>query len=192
VHNGKPTPKYVVALEDIGTEHSDAHLHLPGNQSNWEIFMTYAGDEPDGTSDEHAALHIGRVTLTVERPDVVAAQAPIVSERGMLSWSPVVNSGQIIRQEGKLQMSFHFLCRKIGESRVLITIPVLQYDTLEFGLAKECTHVGTSRKSHELMLTTNNILWGFTIILAGAVVAACIRRRSKGNVGFVQVSTQEV
>lgn len=191
VDGGKPTPRFMVGVDNIGTEHDEAHLHLPGNQSTWTVYLQYRANSDDET-EEHAALHIGRISLTVEHDDVIVAQAPAVSKPGMLSWKSIANSGQILRQREMLQLSLHFICRQIGESRILITIPVLEYDTLEFGIAKECTHIGTARKSHQLVLTTSNIFWMFVFISISAVVVACIRIRHNKKAGFVQVATQEV
>lgn len=185
-----PTPKYMVGIENIGTEHSEEHLHLPGNQSDWAIYMTYGKPDSDGVVSKDSALHIGRIGVTVEHPVTIAVSNPRVSAPGTLGWRDVTNSENALRPGDKLRVSFHFVCRKLGESRLLITVPILDYDTLEFGIAKECDHVGTAHKSKQYVLTVGNVFWGFIVVaIAGGIFY--VRGRRKENAGFARVPVTE-
>lgn len=189
VDMGKPTPKYMVGIENIGTEHSEEHLHLPGNQSDWMFYMKYGDSDAERGVAKDYALHIGRIGVTVEHPEVIAASTPRLSAPGTIGWREMTNAENSLQPGDKLRVSFHFACRKVGESRLLITVPILDYDTLEFGIAKECDHAGTAHRSKQFVLTVGNVFWGFVVI---AVVAGAyfVRRRRK-NAGFAPVPVTE-
>lgn len=175
VKNGEPTSSFLVGIQHIGTEHSDEHLHLPGNQSDWTVFI--ANTEDGGPKSLEAALHIGRITLTVEHPENVAALDPRINAKRAYGWSEIPNSGYTLHPGSNLKLVLHLVCKRIGESRILITIPILQYDTVEFGIAKRCTHVGKARRSRQLVFTAGNLM----VIVAAVCVAAAvvlIRRRN--------------
>lgn len=191
VKEGKPTSSFQVAIEHIGTSHSEEHLHLPGNQSDWTVYMANSADRSSIPAATEAALHVGRITLTVEHPNVLAAFAPVISSRGFGGWREQTYPEYIIESGGSLKVSFHFLCRALGESRILITVPVLQYDPLEFGIAKECTHIPTAHKSRQMVWTVGNV---FAAGVALVIILCSIwywRRRQAKAKGFEPLPVTE-
>ncbi|KAI0565045.1 hypothetical protein FGB62_22g333 [Gracilaria domingensis] len=187
VKNGEPTHSFMVGIQHIGTEHSDEHLHLSGNQSDWKVFLR--NSNLDSQSPE-AALRIGRITLTVEHPETVVALEPRIRAKSTLGWSVESNSGYALAPESSLEVSFHFACKKIGESRILITLPILQYETVEFGIAKRCTHVGRVRKSSQLVFTAGKAFASLVAICVAGVVII-VRRRSSAQKGFEALPTTD-
>lgn len=187
---GKPTPKYMVGIQHIGTEHSDAHLHLPGNQSDWVIYLSNGETDQEGVVARDSAIQIGRIGVTIEKPEVVAA-IPKLSTRGSLGWRDLPNADKEVYTGEVYRITFHFACRRVGESRLLVTIPLRDYDTLEFGVAKECDHGGTAHKSKEWVLTVGNAFWGAILILIGGVTVYCLKRRGKDTGRFARVPVTE-
>lgn len=188
---GKPTPKYMVAIDNIGKPHSEEHLHLPSNQSDWVIYLAYA-DGSGGEVTKDASLHSGRVHVTVEHPDVLVAMSPIISRKESLGWSDVQSPDNMIRAGDKVRISFRFVCRKAGESRVLISLPLVHYDPLEFGIAKECDHAeAIPHKSKQWVLTVGNVFWGLVLLVIGSFALLLFRNRNKPQKGFAPVSTTE-
>lgn len=188
---GKPTPKYMLGIEHIGTEHSDAHLHLPGNQSDWVIFLSNGDKNQEGAVARDSAIQMGRIGVTVEKPEIVYAVSPKLSSHGPVGWREISNVDNNVYAGEVYRISFHFVCRQIGESRLLVTIPLRDYDTLEFGVAKQCDHVGTAYKSKEWVLTVGNVFWGAILILIGGAAVYCLRRRGKDTAGFARVPVTE-
>lgn len=179
----------MVGIENIGMEHSEEHLHLPGNQSEWTIYLTYGASDADVGTSKDVALHIGRIGVTVEHPEVIFGASPRLSTRRTLGWRDVANAENSLNTGDTVRISFHFVCRRIGESRLLITVPILDYDTLEFGIAKECDHFGSSHKARQFVFTVGNVFWSVLVIVVLAV-GYYIRRRRK-NAGFQPVANTE-
>lgn len=188
---GKPTPKYILGIEHIGTEHSDAHLHLPANQSDWVVYLSNGEKDQQGAVAGDSAIQMGRVGVTVEKPDVLNAVSPKLSSHGSLGWREIPNVGNNVYAGDTYRISFHFVCRQMGESRLLVTVPLRDYDTLEFGLAKQCDHGGTAYKSKEWVLTVGNVFWGAVLILISGIAVYCLRRRRKDTAGFARVPVTE-
>lgn len=191
VDNGKPTPRYMVSIDHIGTEHSEEHLHLPGNQSDWTIYLSNADGDEDGAVAKDSAVYLGRIGVTVENHDVIAAVTPRLSMHGSLGWRDQANSGNELYPGDDIRLSFHFACKRRGESRLLITIPLRSYDTLEFGIAKECDHEASAHKSKQWVLTVDSVFWGTSLIFLGAMAVYCLRRRGKDSSGFSRVPVTE-
>lgn len=190
VDNGQATPRYMVAIENIGADHSEEHLHLPGNQSEWVFYVK--NDEDVSTSSEHTAMHIGRLSSTVEQPDVVFPQPPIVLAWDAGSWTVTQRSSYILRAGESLKVIMPLICRNIGESRVLITVPVLNYKQLEFGVAKECTHIGRAMKAEEFVFTVGKLLWTVVFFVIFVLALFYVRRRAAEKAsGFERVSVTE-
>lgn len=188
--NGKPTPRYIVGIDHIGTAHSDEHLHLPDNRTEW-IFYVSNGDETAGPVSD-TALHVSRITATIEKPEVVYAQKPIMYERSFTSWTPVSRSPYALAGGISLKVRMPLVCRSVGESRVLITVPVLGHQALEFGIAKECKTVGVAHQSNEFMFTVHSLFWGGILLLIGIIAFVIIRRRyGAKSAGFEPVSLTE-
>lgn len=169
VDRGHATPRFTLGVGNIGTEHSEQHFHLPGNTSSWTVYLSYNSTSPAIHQSTDAVLHSGRLALTIESPDTVVANVAL-SKKGTLRWAPVDNVGVALGQGDVLRMDFNFYCRRVGESRILVTVPLLQYDSLEFGLAKECTHAASAKRSGGLFLTAGT---SFTGVLAIALLACC-------------------
>lgn len=190
VDDGQPTPRYMVAIENIGTEHSEEHLHLPGNQSSWTFYLKNADDV--STASQHTAMHIGRLSATVEQPDVVFPQSPIVYAWIAGGWQVNQVSSFAMEAGDTLKVVMPLVCRRLGESRVLITVPVLGYKQLEFGVAKECTHVGKALHSGEFVFTVGRLFWGAVLVAICLLALAYVRRRRAGKTaGFEPVSVTE-
>lgn len=190
VDNGRPTPRYMVGIENIGTAHSEEHLHLPGNQSDW-VFYIMNNDTMPGAGSPDTAMHIGHIVATVEQPSVLMPVPPEVYEEAALGWRAMERAPYALGAGAKLKVRVHMVCREKGESRVLMTVPVLGYKQLEFGLAKECEHGGLSYSSSEFVLTVGDLFW----IVVGVLVFSCacfyVRRRRAKSAGFQRVSTME-
>lgn len=193
VENGQPAKPYQVAIEHIGTPHNEEHFHLPGNQSDWSIYITVSDGDETRPASREAGLHIGRITTTVEKTSVMAALTPKVSSRGTFGgWSQDYGSEHVVSPGDMLQVSFHFMCREIGEGRILISVPVLQYGALEFGIAKECDHVATAHKSREFVWTVGKVFWAFVLlVVASSAFFIWRRRRITATDGFKPVSVTE-
>lgn len=190
VDDGQPTPRYMVAIENIGTEHSEEHLHLPGNQSVWTFYLKNADDT--NTASQHTAMHIGRLSATVEQPDVLFPQSPVVYAWAAGGWQVNQVSPFSLEAGDTLKVVMPLICRSLGESRVLITVPVLGYKQLEFGVAKECTHVGQVLHSGEFVFTVGRLFWGAVLIAICLLALAYVRRRRTGKTaGFEPVPVNE-
>lgn len=200
VDSGEPTPKYMVGIDNIGTDHSEEHMHLPGNQTEWIFFIKNGdtiqdGDEPHRPESD-TALIIGRISATIENPTVVYPVTPIVMTRTTMKWKQVSKSGSHssypLHTGESIKVIMPMLCRMVGkESRVLITVPVLGYTELEFGVAKECTHVGVAHKSSQFVVTVGTVFWfGALIVLAGLVYLYYRRKHQKGG-SFTAVPLHE-
>lgn len=180
VDNGEPTPQYMVGIDNIGTDHSEQHKHLPGNQSDWVFFVKNGDDQSHPESD--TALHVGRVTATVEKPAILFPFSPTVMEKSTMSWKQIVVSSYVLQAGSSLKVSMPLICRGIGESRVLITVPVLGYRELEFGIAKECARIGASRRSEQFVFTVNNVFWlSVVFVMCGLAYIYVRSRRIKGT-----------
>lgn len=179
VDNGKATPRYMVGIDNIGTDHSEEHMHLPDNRTEWEFYLKN-GDEMASTSGD-MALHISRITATVEQPEVIYAQKPVIYERISSRWVVMERSSYALQGGSSLKAVMPLVCRSVGESRILITIPVLGHRELEFGVAKECGHIGSAHRSNQFMFTVNNILWGGGVAVVVFIIGfVYIRRRRSG------------
>lgn len=193
VDNGKATPRYMVGIHNIGTEHSEEHMHVPDNRTEWEFFIKN-GDEAASTSGD-MALHISRISATVERPKVIFPQKPVIYERISSRWVVMERSSYSLLGGSSLKAVMPLVCRSVGESRIVITIPVLGHRELEFGIAKECDQVGSAHQSKQFMLTVNTILWGvgFLAVVVFVIGFLYIRRRRIGakGTGFEPVSLTE-
>lgn len=192
VDHGKPTPKYMVGIGNIGTAHSAEHLHLPANQSKWTIYLTYGQPHPQGAVSKDASLHLGRVGVTVEHPGTIVSLAPKVSRKGPFGWNDDQNADNLIHIGDKIRITFRFVCRKAGESRLLFTLPLVHYDMLEFGIAKKCDHAeALPQHSKQWVLTAGNVFWMFIFVVVGVCVLYLMRTRSKGLKGFEPLPTAE-
>lgn len=182
----------MVGIENIGAKHSAEHLHLPGNQTEWTFFVKN-GDDTSNADESDAALIIGRITATVEKQSVLYPLIPVVMARAAMSWSRKTTSSISLAAGDSLKVSMPLVCRSLGESRVLITIPILGYKELEFGVAKECTHVGSAHHSSEFFLTVQNIFWFglVTVIIGGCALLYLRRKRAKQGAAFKPLPTFE-
>lgn len=190
VDNGEPTPRYMVGIESIGAEHSEEHMHIAGNESHWEFFVKNEANSATGKAtqpESDTAMLVGRITATVEKPSVLYPLSPIVMTRTAMKWREDSKSGSAASytlQEGEsLKVVMPLLCRVVGkESRVLITVPILGYKELEFGIAKMCTQVGKVQKSSQFVLTVRTVFWGAVFVAAGVGVLWYVKskRAAKG------------
>lgn len=190
VKSGEPASEYLVGIQHIGTAHSDEHLHLPGNQSDWQIFLTnkHEGDKQPPQASE-SALRIGRIAVTVENTKNVAVLDPNIFSKDALRRGSVPNSGYVVHSGQSLKMSFHFLCKREGESRIIITVPILQYENVEFGIAKECSHAAIARKSQQLVLTAGHGI--ALVMLLVAVIIGVIFGRRRNQKEFAPIPLTE-
>lgn len=190
VDDGKPTPRYMVAVENIGTEHSEEHRHLPDNETEWVFYIKNDNDLSGSPMD--AALHVSRVLATIENPKVLFSQSPKAMELVQHEWRVTTRSTYALAAGHSLKVVMPMVCKNVGESRVLITLPVLGHQELEFGVAKECTHVGVSHKAREFILTVNTV-FGLGVVAVICVLAfVYVRRRSSKLVtGFEPVPLTE-
>lgn len=180
----------MVAIDNIGADHSEEHLHLPDNQTEW-VFYVKNGDMNVGSSSD-SALHVSRISATVEQPGVVFPQKPIMFEWVPGKWIKAEKSSYALGGGRTMKVVLPLVCREIGESRILITVPVLGHQELEFGIAKECEHVGVSRRSNQFILTVSNLFWGGVFIFICLIGGLFIKSRYGSKaVGFEPVSLVE-
>lgn len=192
VEFGKPTPRYQVGIEHLGTAHSDEHLHLPPSQSMWTVYLTYGDTKSEQVVSKDSSIYLGRVAVTVENPDTIVALAPEVSRKGSLGWIDVMNGDNVVHTGEQLRIKFRFACRKAGESRLLFSLPLVHYDMLEFGVAKECDHAeAIARHSSPFYLTAGSLFWGVIVLFICGCLIFLRRYRSTGFKGFELVPTDE-
>lgn len=177
VENGIVQNLFKMAHWQLGTPHSDMHHHLETNRTRWKLYISTESSSMNSTTASFG-LHMGRPVLSVERPDVVYA-----STSQMFS---IANSGRrhrylyndrsvVIDQGEELEVSFSLVCRKKGESRIFVSIPMLHYDAVEFGFAKRCDYVPKVRRGISYMSVAISFSLVFSAIIAIAIVIYRIR-----------------
>lgn len=165
VKNGIVSAAYKMREEHIGQAHSAEHVHLGGNITFWDAYITV--NSTDAYRQEASAgIHLGSITVTVEKPDTLYVPSPQAVGDGHMS---LPGGGIVVKSGRVVEIQFWLLCRKKGESRVMVSIPMLHYDTVEFGFAKECTHVPAVHQE-ELAFTVGTA----TTLIIMFLVVACI------------------
>lgn len=117
VTDGKVTPRY---QEDAGVFMPIAIV--PVTESQMQLYIRNAD------MNWSAVVHFGKAHITVGNPRIAT-----VRSQGYLSAS----SEQLRPGESK-RLQLHILCLMAGKTRVVITVPALQYKTIDVAFEKEC------------------------------------------------------
>lgn len=139
-------------------------------------------------SDETSDIHIQTIATTMSNPDVVSTivEVPFTGSGSYLGPS----GGTIPRHETR-SLKLHFVCKKVGESLVLVTLPTLKYKNVEFGVLKHC--LAPAVRHHLGFLHTAGSILGTILVLAiigGIGLWVQIRRRAQ-EAKYSRVSTNE-
>lgn len=129
-------------------------------------------------SDDTSDIHIQTIATTMSNPDVVSAivEVPFTGTGSFLAPS----GGTIARKETK-SLKLRFVCKKVGESLVLVTLPALKYKNVEFGFLKHC--LAPVVRHHSGFLNTAGSIMGTMLVLAivgGIALWVHMRRRAQG------------
>ncbi|CAN8064233.1 unnamed protein product [Agarophyton chilense] len=81
------------------------------------------------------SIQIDPVLVSTEKPDVVSALTSITDERGGVSQ---VQNGGVLAHNDLLRLRLRMICKKRGNSLIVVTIPIKSFQNVEFGLLKEC------------------------------------------------------
>lgn len=157
----------------LGTPHSDTHHHLETNRTKWKLYISMNNLKTESETASYG-LHMSHPVLSVEHPNVVFASTfqifTMSNSRRKRKYT--YNDPSVVLREGEeIELSFFLFCLTKGESRVLVSIPLLHYDIVEFGFAKVCDHVP---ERHSGMAFSFSIMYAYLPIVFVAVVIAAL------------------
>lgn len=190
VKGGLVQPLYAMKSAHIGKAHSKEHVHLGSTQSYWKLYV-WTGDHAASAS---RGLHVGRPVLTLGDPSVVYAstsQLLRLSHGGSKRKYQYGDQSALIGHGDVVELSFYLVCKKKGESRVLVTLPLTHFEAIDFGFAKVCEGAQVARRHRGSGLTAGSaaVLVVLAMIAAAAVVVYLRRRRRAMQVRYKPVST---
>lgn len=170
MQDGELNEKYNVT-ENTSVEQAYGKVEeIAGATSSVRYFIT--------NSDDTSDIHIQTIATTMSNPDVVSAivEVPFTGTGSYLAPS----GGTIARKETK-SLKLRFVCKKVGESLVLVTLPALKYKNVEFGFLKHC--LAPAVRHHSGFLQTAGSIMGTILVLAimgGGALWVQMRRRAQG------------
>jgi len=144
-----------------------------------ESSVTFFINNAVGEDGEGMDMSLSKISLTRGKPNVLAAfvSPPL---QGIFSGGAdgtLSPSGGALPTGAMKTLRVSFVCKRAGSSNVLVTIPTLNYENIEFGFTKECRN---PRKIKERsMLRTSNSLFMVIVFVTVAALAgvAYIRRK---------------
>ncbi|KAI0565497.1 hypothetical protein FGB62_17g555 [Gracilaria domingensis] len=81
------------------------------------------------------SIQMDPILVSVEKHDVVSALASITDTQGAVSH---IQEGGVLAHNDLLRLRLRMICKKRGQSLIVITIPIKSFRNVEFGLLKEC------------------------------------------------------
>ncbi len=172
VQHGIVQKQYKMSEGHIGTSHSEDHFHLGSKKVLWRLFIWTKSPDDDGLTASQG-LYMSQPVLLVGDTSVVfasRAQMYIASTTGQRRAYSFRDSTMILKDSEVVELSFYLVCKKVGESRILVTLPLNNFDALEFGFAKKCDKNQIPRMVVGTAVTTSSL--GTVFIILGAL--ACV------------------
>lgn len=132
-------------------------------------------------------LHVGQIAITVDRPNIVYGY--VVDKRShplRLQSTYMGGNGGFFGTGGKQQLHIELICKRLGSSRVTLTVPLKSYENVEISFRKQCKT--PKQRMHSSFLRTANSLLNIFIVcvsMSGYLVF-WVFRRSGGGFGKKQ------
>lgn len=136
-------------------------------------------------SDVTSDIHFQTISMTMSDPDVVRA---VVTGNGVFSLG---SAGGVLRRKEVVTLSLYLICKKAGRSVVLVTLPTVRYQNVEFGFVKECDGAPLVYSHSGFLRTADSLVAVILVLAVIGAIAFCIYRARKGGNKYAPVSTSE-
>lgn len=137
-------------------------------------------------SDESSKLLIQTIAMTMSNPEVLRTVVDVPFSIG----SYLSSSGGTIESGETKSLKLRFICLRLGESLVMVTLPVQKFRNVEFGFIKHCSAPQVYQENG--FLSTAGSLLGAIMALSvcgGIGLWVHLRRRSSRK--YMAVPTSE-
>lgn len=138
------------------------------------------------TNSDSAELYVQTIVTTMSNPEVVRALIEVPFGIG----SYLTSSGGTIEAGDTKSLKLRFVCLKLGESLVMVTLPIQKFKNVEFGFIKQCSEPKVYHQSGFLS-TAGSLLSAIMVlsICGGIALWVYLRRRSSRK--YMAVPTSE-
>jgi len=144
---GDVTTKYDVPYFDFLKDLDPAtHDTVGPNTTRKTFYLQYE------SADKAQAFEIHDITLTVSDPSVLVAR--VDEDRP----GSVPEDGMLLKPGTAAPLVIRMVCKKKGKANILVSLPVLFMDNIEFGFAKECLRRPRKIKESGFLLTASSII----------------------------------
>jgi len=157
---GKPATSFDVNFKSL-SEFDDSHFSIPAEQGRVSF---YVSNGETGVAGE--PMYFGRVSVTRSNPAVLSAL--IDKSPSPASLGP---SGGFLEAGDTAQMDMRFICKRAGQSNVIVTIPTVGGNILEFGFKKVCKNPRKVKESGFLVTASS---YFYIFIILGALAAGAV------------------
>lgn len=169
VSHGAVTEKYKPSFfHKLGR--LQASLSSPDvNENQHESTFVIRHDGPPGSE----SIHFSNIILTVgDRTFLRVMQESYVSTSSYLG-----KSGGVLAPGESRMLVLHYICLRAGRSYVVVSLPLLRYATIEFGIVKQCKGptVHEARSFFNVRAIEDIVLAS----IVGAVLLLCVVRRCR-------------
>lgn len=180
MQEGKLRPEFQVGPEETVNTTDTRITVVPADTHSQKFYFT--------NSDETSDIHFQKVSITLSSPSIMKV---IVSSGN--SRSSISSVGGILKRGEIKTLTLFFLCHEIGKSVVLVTVPTVRYQNVEFGFIKECAGAPKVYRHGGFLQTAGSLLDIILILAVGGGIAMCVytvRKRAAGQ-KYSALSTTE-
>lgn len=155
-----------------GNESGVDVFQIPEERATAKFYIRNSNEEHDET------LHLGRIHLTVSDSEVLGVMGKNYAGTAISMLRP----GEMVTEE------IRFVCRRQGHVKVLVSIPIVQYEVVDFRVEKRCREPISYKESGIESWWTVGGMEDVAVFLAGLVLVGwCLRGRGKGREWLVNM-----
>lgn len=178
IQEGSLLPEYKVT-ESTTVDSVDSKVKvIPVGERSVKFFLTNADD----TSD----IHFQTISTTLSDPDVLHAFV------GTDEASSLNANGGVLERDSVRTLLILFVCKRVGKSVVLITLPSVRYATAEFGFVKECDGAPMTYTHSGFLSTAGSLLDVILVLAFISGIALCVyTAKKKSEARYQAVPTSE-
>lgn len=138
-------------------------------------------------SDDESEIQIQTIATTMSDQEVLSTY---VETPFAVSGSYIPSGGASIARHETKSLKLHFICKKRGESLVLVTLPIVKYKNVEFGFIKRCSEP-TAYHHSGFLQTAGSILWTIMLLCVVGGIGTWVYIRRRSGVKYAPVATNE-
>lgn len=181
MQEGELNSKYNVT-DSTSIENAFGMIHeVPENLDHKRFYLT--------NSDEESDIHIQTIVTTVMTDQDVVSASVEVPLGGSSSYIP--RGGAVVVRRQTKSLLLHFVCKKKGQSLILVTLPIVKYKNVEFGFIKLCNEPHALHHSGFLQ-TAGSIMWTIMLLAVVGGIGGWVYIRRRPGVKYAPVPVSDI